>query len=232
MKTAIMQPYFFPYLGYFQLIFAVDLFIIYDNIQYTKQGWINRNRILRNGKAVTLSLPLKGASDYSDVRDRQISSDFDRDKLLNRIGAAYRKAPFFAGTYALIESILMQEENNLFRFLDHSLRRTCAHVGVSTQFRVSSGISIDHNKKKHDKVLALCRAVGTSTYINAIGGLQLYSSDEFFARGITLQFIKAKPCEYCQFGDTFVPMLSIIDVLMFNSIEQVRSFIMDGYELV
>ena len=97
-----MQPYFFPYIGYFQLIAAVDLFVVYDNIKYTKKGWISRNRILQNGKDVMLSLSLKKDSDYLDIRDRQLVSDFNGDTLLSRITGAYRGAPYFAQTFPLI----------------------------------------------------------------------------------------------------------------------------------
>jgi WbqC-like protein len=232
MKTAIMQPYFLPYIGYFQLIAAVDLFIVYDNIQYTKNGWINRNRIYGNGEAVTISIPLKGASDYLNVCERELAADFRRDKLLNKIRGAYLKAPYFRQTFPLIEAIVQYEESNLFRFLEHCIRRACDHVGVTTEIRVSSGIAIDHALKKQDKVLALCEAVGASVYVNAIGGVELYCAEEFRARGVDLKFIRMKPFEYAQFGNVFVPMLSIIDVMMFNSVPAIQSFITSGYELI
>ena len=117
MKTAIMQPYFLPYLGYFQLINSVDIFILYDNIKYTKKGWINRNRILQNGKDIMFSLPLKSDSDFLDVRDRQLTGDFSPDKLLNQIRGGYRLAPNFAKTFLLIEQIMRYEERNLFKFI-------------------------------------------------------------------------------------------------------------------
>ena len=87
MKLAIMQPYFFPYIGYFQLIKSVDEFVIYDNIQYTKKGWINRNRILVNGTDYLISLPLKKDSDYLNVVDRQLAESWEKDrtKLLTLI---------------------------------------------------------------------------------------------------------------------------------------------------
>ena len=97
MRLAIMQPYFFPYIGYFQLIAAVDMFIVYDNIKYTKKGWINRNRMLQNGKDVMFSLPLKSDSDYLDVCERELAADFNRDKLLNQFKGAYRRRPVFRG---------------------------------------------------------------------------------------------------------------------------------------
>ena len=119
-----MQPYFLPYIGYFQLIAAVDMFIVYDNIKYTKKGWINRNRLLQTGKNEIFSIPLKSDSDYLDVCEREIATDFNRDKLLNQITSAYGRAPHFARTFPLVEQIVQYEETNLFRFLHHSMVRT------------------------------------------------------------------------------------------------------------
>lgn len=231
MKVAIMQPYFMPYIGYFQLINAVDLFIVYDNIKYTKKGWINRNRMLQNGKDVMFSLPLKSDSDFLDVRGRELAIDFNRGKFLNHISGAYRRAPCFAQTFPLIEQIVLHEENNLFKFLHHSIVRTCEHLGIATAISVSSDIAIDHDLKGQDKVLALCDAVGASTYVNAIGGMELYSRDEFLARGIELNFIKSRPFEYAQFGNEFVPWLSIIDVLMFNQKQIVKTLIAEQFDI-
>lgn len=232
MKAAIMQPYFWPYPGYFQLIEAVDLFIVYDNIEYTKAGWINRNRLCRDGAAHTFSLPLKKASDYLDVRDRELAADFKPEKLLNQFKGAYRHAPYFSPTFPLIERVLRYEARNLFRFLHHSICATCEHLGITTEIRVSSDIPIDHHLKKQDKVLALCRAVGAGTYVNLSGGMALYSPAAFRAHGIELVFIRAKPFEYAQFDHPFVPLLSIIDLMMFNPMETVRACISRNYELL
>lgn len=227
-----MQPYFLPYIGYFQLIAAVDLFIVYDNIKYTKKGWINRNRMLQNGKDVTFSLPLKRDSDYLNVCQRELAPDFNREKLLNQFKGAYGSAPYFAQTFPLIEDVVRKGDANLFRFLHFSIVKTCEHLGIATEIRVSSGVAIDHGVKNQDKVLALCDAVGASVYVNAIGGMDLYSREVFRDRGIELKFIRSKPFEYSQFGDTFVPWLSIIDVLMFNSPDAVRRCIATHYELI
>ena len=172
MKIGIMQPYFFPYIGYFHLIKAVDVFIVYDNIQYTKKGWINRNRMLQNGKDVMFSLPLKKGSDYLDVRERELAVDFNRDKLLNQFKGAYARAPYFAQTFPLVEQIVRYEEANLFRFLHYSILKICEHLGITTEIRVSSDIAINHDLKNQDKVLALCEAVGANTYLNPIGGVE------------------------------------------------------------
>jgi hypothetical protein len=232
MKLAIMQPYFLPYIGYFQLIAAVDAFVVYDNIKYTKKGWINRNRMLKNGQDLMFSVPLKNDSDALDVCQRELAESFDAGKLLNQLDGAYRRAPYFEQTFPLIEQIVNHSETNLFRFLHHSMVSTCAHLGITTKIVISSDIAIDHTLKNVDKVLALCDALGASTYVNAIGGMDLYSKDEFQRRGIELKFIQSKAFEYPQYGGGFVPWLSIIDVLMFNPMHAVRTAIATNYELI
>lgn len=222
MKVAIMQPYFFPYIGYFQLIAASDVFIVYDNIKYTKKGWISRNRMLQNGCDAMFSLPLKSDSDYLDVCERELAVNFNRDKLLNQFKGTYRRAPYFEQTFPLIEQIVRYEETNLFRFLHYSIVKICKHLGIATEIRISSDIAIDHGLKSQDKVLALCDAVGATTYVNTIGGVELYSKEIFRERGIELKFIKPKPFEYAQLGKEFVPWLSIIDVMMFNQLPVIQ----------
>lgn len=232
MKLGVMQPYFLPYIGYFQLISAVDTFVVYDNIKYTKRGWINRNRMLQNGSDVPFSLPLKKDSDSLHVVQRQLASDFDHDKLLSRFRGAYARAPFFAHTYPLLERIVTYQDNNLFRYIHHALVETCAHLGIGTTIRVSSDVKIDHHLRGQDKLLALCHALGANTYINPIGGTNLYRREEFAAHGIELKFIRSKLFEYPQFGAPFVPWLSILDVMMFNAPERICAAIWNGYELV
>lgn len=231
-KVGIMQPYFFPYIGYFQLIEFVDLFIVYDNIKYTKKGWINRNRMLLNGKDVMFSLPLKKDSDYTNVCDRELATDFNRGKLVNQFKGAYLHAPYFKQTLDLVERIVKHKEQNLFRYLHHSLKNTCEHLGIKTEIKISSSIRIDHEMKNQDKVLALCEAVGASTYVNPIGGINLYSREKFHQKGVVLKFFQTKPFEYSQFGNSFVPSLSIIDVMMFNPLDKIRTCISTNYELI
>lgn len=227
-----MQPYFMPYIGYFQLIAAVDVFVVYDNVKYTKRGWINRNRYLRGGEAATFSLPLKGDHDFRQIRDREIAAEFKRGKLLNQLSAAYRRAPHFGTTFPLVESVVGYPERNLFRFIEHSISITCDHLGIASGVTRSSDLAIDDSLRAEDRVLATCEAVGANVYMNAIGGLELYSREAFRARGIDLTFIRSRPLQYQQEGSPFVPSLSIIDVLMFNPIEVVRHWIQTGYDLI
>jgi hypothetical protein len=232
MKLAIMQPYFLPYPGYFQLMAAVDEFIVYDNIKYVKSGWINRNRLCRDGRAATFSLPLKHASDSLDVRERELAEAFDPGRLLNQFRGAYAKAPQFPEIFPWLEGIMRHSERNLFRFLHHSIRAARELLGIETTLRTSSEITIDHALKGKNKVIALCRAEGAHTYINAIGGTELYDKEEFAQQGIELAFLRSRPLEYPQTGPNFVPSLSIVDMLMFNPLGWVRARIADHYDLI
>lgn len=231
MKVAIMQPYFLPYIGYYQLIGSVDLFIVYDNIKYTKKGWINRNRFLQNGADAMFSVPLQSDSDSLDVRDRKLAANFNREKLLNQFKEAYARAPYFAQTFPLIEQIVRHDEYNLFNFVRQSIVRICEHLGITTKIRVSSDIAIDHSLTKQAKVLALCEAVGATCYVNAIGGTALYSPEDFMAHNMELNFIESKVDPYPQFGNPFVPWLSILDVMMFNSPAKLSEVIAHDFEL-
>jgi len=231
-KLAIMQPYFMPYIGYFQLIGAADVFVLYDNIKYTKKGWINRNRFLRNGADAMFSLPLKKDSDFLDVGERELAEDFNRDKFLNQLRGAYARAPHFKETLPLLEQIVRFEDHNLFRFIHHSIVCICRYLDIRAEIRISSHISINHELKSQDKVIALCQELGADNYINSIGGIELYAKEEFRVRGIELHFLKTHLKEYTQFGDPFVPWLSIVDVLMFNPIESIIEGIRQGFELI
>lgn len=226
-----MQPYFLPYIGYFQLIAAADLFIVYDNIKYTKKGWINRNRMLLNGADSYFTLPLKSAPDSLDVVERELAPDFNRGRMLNQFAGAYAKAPHYRETMELLEQIIRYPENNLFRFLDHSIRAVCERLGIRTRIQVSSEIEIDHRLKGQDKVMALCLRMGATEYLNPIGGVTLYSRDHFERNGVALNFIKSRPFEYNQFGGLHVPWLSIVDVLMFNPLDKVQSLIASAYDI-
>lgn len=223
MKLAIMQPYFLPYIGYFQLIKAVDQFVVYDRIKYTKKGWINRNRYLLDGRDAMFSLPLRKASDALDVVDRELAPDFDRRKLLAQFEGAYRRAPQFEPTFALLEGIVNHDDDNLFGYIHHSLQAVCAQLGLDTPLRVSSTLGFDNSLKGQDKVLAICAATDTTCYLNSIGGTELYAKPAFTERDVELRFLKSRPFEYDQLGQPFVPWLSIVDVLMFNPLDAVRA---------
>jgi hypothetical protein len=226
----IMQPYFLPHIGYWQLLAAVDRFVVYDNIQYAKKGWINRNRFLRNGTDAFFTVPLKKGSDFLDIADRWIADDFDPKTLLNPLASAYRKAPMFGTVFPLLETIVTAAPRNLFEYLHHSLVVTARHLDIRTPIVVSSTVPIDHALKAERKVLAICGALGATRYVNASGGRALYAAETFAAQGIDLKFIQSRPIAYAQYGHAFVPGLSIVDVMMFNARDAVRGML-GAYDL-
>lgn len=234
MKIGIMQPYIFPYIGYFQLIHAVDKFVIYDNIQFTKKGWINRNRLLLNGKDEYFTLPLKNDSDFLNVNERELSKDWlkEKTKVLNKIKENYKKAPYFNEVYNLVETCFNFEHLTLFDFILNALKNTLNYLSIKTEIVVSSTLKINHSLKAEEKVIAICKELNAETYINPIGGLELYSKEHFLNEGIKLNFIKANNCVYKQFDNAFIPFLSIIDIMMFNSKEETKRMIEKEYVLI
>jgi hypothetical protein len=229
MKVAIMQPYFLPYIGYFQLINAVDVFVIYDNIQFSKKGWFHRNRLLVNGNADYFTLPLKKDSDYLNVNQRYLGDNWDEEKskILRKIKECYRKAPNFESTYKLVESVFENSEKNLFEFLYNSVLTVNSYLGIDTKIIKSSVINIDHELKSQDKVLAICNKLEAKQYINPIGGLELYDNNSFTNLNIDLSFLQSNSIEYQQLGQAFIPWLSIVDVLMFNDLAKIKSWLSD-----
>src|SRR4051794_5773539 len=157
-----MQPYFLPYIGYFQLIAAVDVFVVYDNVQYTKKGWVNRNRLLRAGQSATFSLPLRSDSDSLAIRERQLAPDFDGARLVRQFEGAYRRAPWFGETMTLVERVFGCPERNLFAFLESSIRATCEHIGIPTPIERSSAIAIDPDLRREQRVIAVCTQLGAT----------------------------------------------------------------------
>lgn len=227
MKVAVMQPYFFPYLGYFQLIAAVDRFIAWDDVQYIQRGWVNRNRILLNGEPAYITLPVEKAAQTADISERTLADmQPAASKLLGQLHAAYRKAPFYTETRALVEQILASEERNLGRFLFNSLQQVCTHLGIDTGLQLASAMQKnDAGLAGSQRIIAICKSVGATTYINSIGGRELYHSDDFAAENLALRFIEMAPVRYRQTGEDFVPHLSIIDVMMFNDRDTIRQFL-------
>jgi hypothetical protein len=228
MTLGIMQPYFLPYIGYWQLLAAVDRFVVYDNIQYTKKGWINRNRFLRNGVDAYFTVPVKHASDYLDIVDREVAAEFERGKMLRSLEGAYRRAPQFAEVMPAVTRIVEAPLTNLFEYLHHSLIEMARFLEIPTPMVVSSSIAIDHTLTSQERVLAICRAMGAARYLNPIGGQGLYSSAAFAAAGIELNLLRPRPRQYAQFGAAFVPSLSILDVVMFNPKDVVREMLREA----
>lgn len=223
-----MQPYLFPYVGYFQLIRSVDAFVVYDDVNYMKGGWINRNFILAQGSKQLITLPLDGAS--PNKRINQVYVGGRRRKLIEAIRQAYGKAPHFAEVYPLIKDVLEQQQENLAQFLEYQLRTLCNYLDIYPKWYVSSDLKKDNQLRGEDKVLAICQILGATHYINAPGGKALYAAEEFHKRGIALSFLVPRIISYRQFDGEFVPSLSIVDLMMFNNKGQCAA-LLEAYDL-
>lgn len=224
-----MQPYFMAYIGYFQLMKAVDKYVVYDDVNYIKGGWINRNNILMDGEAKLFSISLRGASPNKLFSEIEILDDFK--KFERTLQGCYAKAPFFADTMALMQRIFAYPDRTLSLFLMNSYKEILSYLDIDTELILSSEINKNSALKGQDKVIDICKSVDAATYINAIGGQSLYSKEEFADNNISLQFLKSDSVAYKQFKNDFVPNLSIIDVLMFNSPGEVNT-ILDKYTLI
>ncbi len=213
-SIAIMQPYFLPYMGYFHLIKAVDIFIIYDDVNYINKGYINRNSILVNQQPHKITLSLLGVSQNKLINEIEIGNN--ATKLLKTIEMAYKKAPFFNDIFLILNNIFSNKEKNLAKFIGHSLQVIAHSLGLKTNFLYSSEIEKNNALTAQYKIIEICKKLSAKKYINAVGGQQLYDQATFKKENIDLFFIKSRLQPYKQFKNTFVPYLSIIDTMMFN----------------
>lgn len=232
MKVGIMQPYFFPYIGYWQLLNAVDKYVVYDDVNYIKNGWINRNRILINGQPHWFTLPLNKASPFNLINEINISSENKvKENMLKTLHMAYHKAPFFNEVFPLVEKTIFYSLN-LSESLFFSIQEITKYLGIRTELILSSTLSKDNTLKGKNKVLSICKLLNADVYLNAIGGQDLYDKQEFQEHDLKLEFLQTdKVIIYKQLKNQFVPNLSIIDVLMFNSAEQIKQML-DNYTLL
>ena len=232
MKLGVMQPYFLPYIGYWQLMNAVDKYVIYDDVNFIKGGWINRNRILMNGEGKMINLQMHNASPNKLINEVEVlGNPIYNKKLLKTIESCYKKAPYYSNAFPVIESIITQDKGSLAKHLEYSIRQICAYLSIDTEIIVSSTINKNNDLRGQDKVIEICKVLGVDEYFNAIGGQELYSYEDFAAQKIKLSFLKTGMIEYQQFKSEFVSNLSIIDVMMFNSIEQIQDML-GTYELL
>jgi hypothetical protein len=230
MKVAIMQPYLFPYIGYWQLIQAVDVFVIYDDVNYIVRGWVNRNNILERGSRKLFTLETSGASQNKLIN--QISVGGNTEKLIKMLYQNYKKAPYFDSAINILSDLLLNKEKNLAQFLSTTIRKICSYLMIDTKLIVSSEAFNNTNLRSVDRLIDICKQLGADVYVNAIGGKSLYSQEMFADKGVRLLFIESNPIVYTQFGDgLFVPNLSIIDVMMFNSPEATHEYV-GSYRLV
>lgn len=228
MKVAIMQPYLFPYIGYFQLIKAVDKFVVLDDVNYINKGWINRNNILINGKSNLFTIPLKEASQNKLIREIEISDDLKwKDKLIKTIEQNYKKSPYYSSFSPLLFEIINFNNKNLSEFISFSLNKINGYLGINTLIISTSSIYNNQHLKAQNKILDICLKESADIYINPIGGTELYDKIEFKNSNIELLFLKSNPIHYKQYNIDFVPWLSIIDVIMFNSKDQISNYLED-----
>lgn len=227
-----MQPYFFPYIGYFQLVSAVDKFIFYDDVNYIKGGWINRNQIISNNGKNYITIPVEKASSHKQINETKVKNDNSK-KILKTIIQNYSKAPFFEPAFNLVESCLSFERfhYNLAEISSQTIKKVCEYLNLEKSFEVSSeSYSESKELEKEDRITEICRYNKAEEYINLEGGKNIYKKESFKREGINLFFINNKFEEYDQGKPEFTPFLSIIDVLMFNSKEKVQEML-DNYDL-
>jgi hypothetical protein len=247
MKLAIMQPYVFPYIGYFQLLHAVDTFVFYDDVTFIKQGWVNRNRILVNGRAMYITVPVQSASSFVLIRDTRIASEEKtrwRTKMLTMLHQAYCRAPFYHEMMPHLQGIFSYQCTSISELAKYSVVETAKLLDITTTIIPSSVAYHNSQYTGEQRVIDICIQAGASVYINAAGGRELYHKEHFARHNIKLLFINNRVNPYPQrlqsksgvatssySEQEFVPALSIIDVLMFNGILGTKA-LLQNYELI
>jgi len=229
MRLGIMQPYFLPYIGYFQLINSVDKYVIYDDVQFIKGGWINRNNILLNGDKFMFNLILNGASPNKLINEISINSN--QNKLIKTIENSYKKAPHFKSGFSIACRVIEYKELNLAKFIGNSIFEVCNYLNINTEIIYSSELDKHNDLKAQDKVISICKLLKADTYLNAIGGQELYNKDHFKKESVDLTFLRTNLTSYNQFNNEFIPRLSILDVIMFNSIDEINKML-DNYNVL
>jgi hypothetical protein len=232
--VAIMQPYIFPYVGYFCLAEAADIFVFYDDVNYIPRGWVNRNRILLNGAPYKFAVPLSNGSQNELIRDVTTHSLADfRQKFLKQLHHAYGKAPYYERGCNYVDAVLTSGTASIADLAIRSIEEFYRLIGTSKRFlRSSEAFEGTRGLPKAERLIEITRALNATNYVNAIGGTSLYDKAYFAARGVNLSFLMATLKEYRQVGSQeFVPALSIIDIIMNNPVEAIMPHLR-SYELV
>jgi len=233
MKIAVMQPYLFPYVGYFQLITAVDKFIILDDVNFINKGWINRNRLLINGEPSFFTVPLQKASQNKLIRDIQIAPDIKwRDTLLKTFQFNYSKAPYYNEVYPGLRELFSRDVNNIVELNYLSIQHTCCYLDIKTEIIPDPGRYENWHLNGQHRILDICIQQNADQYINPIGGMELYSRDLFEQACIKLVFLKSCAEPYTQFRHPFVPNLSILDMMMFCKPDEIKNNLLSKYKLI
>lgn len=229
-SIAIMQPYIFPYIGYFHLIDSVDAFISFDDVNFIKKGWINRNRILTNDVVTNFNLPIKEMSQNKKINESFIfDAKKSKEKIVAQIYHSYRKAPYFEENFEFLNRLVLDNEESISIYNTNILKALSSYLGIRTDFSYSSDyITASEGKNKIFEILSLKNA---QSYHNAIGGMSLYSESDFLAKGINLQFIESEAIQYKQLSSTFQPYLSILDTLLNCGVEETK-ILLKKYKLI
>lgn len=231
LTAAVMQPYFYPYIGYYHLVSAVDTFVVFDDVNFIKKGWINRNNILLNGEAHLFTLSIKDLSQNKKINESFIFEPVTtKTKVLNLIRNAYAKAPFFEETFETLKTLILNPEDNIALYNMENLRGLSNYLGLKAKFVLSSEIKHNYEEKGQNKILSILKSLGASTYVNAVGGKELYVADDFKKNDIDLFFVNSGQVKYQQYGENFLSHLSIIDVLMFNGKKHTQE-LLQNYKL-
>ena len=232
MKLVVMQPYFFPYLGYFQLLHACDTFVFYDDVNYIKNGWINRNRLLLGGEPHYFTVPLAGASAFARIDQTRFNAGDARwrRKMVETFRAAYRRAPHRDAALALLEGALALDTDLIAELARRSVTSVLEYVGIERTLRESSRAYANAQLSGQARVLDICRREGAGTYINPPGGRHLYDDESFRRAGVELRFLAARLPAYDQGGVAFVPGLSMLDVIAWCDQPRIAAMLGD-YEL-
>lgn len=229
-----MQPYFLPYLGYFQLIKSVDEFVVFDNVQYVRRSWMNRNRILNEHKeSVFITVPVCKADRETKIKDVLINNEIAwKEKIFNQI-QYYKNAPNYLDVRQLLEECFAQSETSLRDFNMKLIKTICSLLAIKTNITLLTEKypQITTAQESDDWGLQVSNVSNSATYINAIGGRDFYNQQKYIDCGVDIKFIQSTLTPYSQFGKNFVPGLSIIDILMFNDLPTI-SEMLDQYELI
>ncbi len=232
MILAIMQPYAFPYLGYFQLIHAADRFVVLDNVSYSKGGWINRNRLGSHAGPQWFRFPVKRVRQGQPISDVCLhEAEHSRSEFLRTVDMIYRRAPHYASVRPMIDIAVAVTGNSLANCLIHMLNTVCAFLEIGTPIVRASHVHAEINSHGVDRIIAICQAEGAHTYINPEGGSRLYDDRLFYEHDIELRFLKHTPEPYPHYCRPFAPRLSIIDLMMFNGRDTLAT-ILNKYRLV
>jgi hypothetical protein len=219
MKLAIMQPYFYPYIGYFQMIYAVNKFIFYDDVQFIERGWINRNYLLSKEGRQLFTIPLKQYSLGDSINIIEVAGNSNwKDSLLKTIYLTYKRAPNFEIIYNIIDSTLKIETSIISDYCIASIISVYNYLKINREFISSSEINYNRTASKTEKIISILESEKASELILPPGSIDLYSKEQFNVPAYFI--IPSDDISYKQFSKTrFEKNLSIIDILMFCDLE-------------